>query len=132
MPAAEPAQGKRKVPDPPETMVTPDKKIHAPSGSSGSSARRILFNNDVHKEQDQQGPEFEEVQSKSQVTPPVCTANAALISDSACQHASVQLSAAARDLFGNMPSKEQMGQYFQAAEHQVSSWIPSMNSFRAE
>ncbi|CAL8461590.1 g1121 [Coccomyxa elongata] len=122
MPPAEAAQGKRKLPEPPEAMVTPDKKIHVPTGSTGSSARRILFNNKKHRELPDaavlQGEDFEEVQSKNQLCPPV-PSGACPMGEPAQMHCSGNLRAAAVGLFGNMPKAQQMGEYFQVAEQQV-------------
>ena len=127
MPPAEAAQGKRKLPEPPEAMITPDKKIQVPTGSTGSSARRILFNNKKHRELPDAavllGEDLEEVQSKSQLCPPV-PSGACPISDPARMSSSGNLRAAAVGLFGNMPKAQQMGEYFQVAEQQVKSCLP--------
>lgn len=104
-------------------MVTPDKKIHVPTGSTGSSARRILFHNQKHREQEDvamlQGEDFEEVQSSNQQCPAVPPA-ACPIAGKTQVCSGGHLRVAAAGLFGNMPKAQQMGEYFQAAEQQVS------------
>lgn len=124
MPPAEPAQGKRKLPEPPEAMVTPDKKINVPTGSTGSSARRILFNNKKHRELPDaavlEGEEFEEVDSRSRLCPPVTT-GACPVGEATRLPSSGHLRAAAASLFGHMPKAQQVGEYFQAAEQQVQA-----------
>jgi hypothetical protein len=123
MPPAGAEQGKRKLPEPPEAMVTPDKKIHVPTGSTGSSARRILFNNKKHREQPDaavlQGEEYDEVESRTRLCPPL-PSGACPMSEAGRLPSSGQLRAAAASLFGHMPKAQQMGEYFQAAEQQVT------------
>ena len=123
MPASsEASQGKSKLPEPADIMVTPDKKIQAPTSSTGSSARRILFNNLAHKDPEPAGQaaaDGEEVQSKPRPLQHSCA-----VSSPVSSAAPQDIRAAARSLFGICPSSEKMGQYFQAAEMQVGAhWV---------
>ena len=118
MPAgSEASQGKTKLPEPSDAMMTPDKKIQAPTSSTGSSARRILFNNLAHQDPEPAGQaaaDGEEVQSKPRPLQHSCA-----VSSPVSSAAPQDIRAAARSLFGICPSSEKMGQYFQAAEMQV-------------
>ncbi|CAK0747668.1 hypothetical protein CVIRNUC_001781 [Coccomyxa viridis] len=116
------SEGKRKLPEPPESMVTPDKKMPVPTGSAGSSARRILFN-DVHHKKEMDdisgGEEAEEVQSRSRLYLER-NGRSRLGNSAGSSGGQRQVSRlAARTLFGNMPSREQMNRFFETTEQQV-------------
>ena len=116
------SEGKRKLPEPPESMVTPDKKMPVPTGSAGSSARRILFN-DVHHKKEMDdfsgGEEAEEVQSRSRFYHER-NGRSRLGNSAGSSGGERQVSRmAARTLFGNMPSREQMNRFFETTEQQV-------------
>ena len=122
MPGEKASAGTRKLPAPPESMWTADKKMPVAPGSAGSSARRILFN-DVHQKKQMDefsgGEEAEEVQSRSRFCPQRNGRSTAgnLAASSGSQRQVSRL--AARTLFGNMPSREQMNRFFETTELQV-------------
>lgn len=119
MPSDKTGDGKRKLPDPPEAMVTPDKKVPVPTGSSGSSTRRILFS-ERHYQKSQLGSgEMEEVQSRSRFCPQQEVMSGECAAPASVTH---RKGIASRTLFGKFPSREQMGQFFESTEQQVS-WI---------
>ena len=116
MPPDKSGEGKRKLPEPKEAMETPDKKIPVPTGSSGSSARRILFSEMHQKVEDCTGAdEMDEVQSKSRF----CQERDVL-SSAACAPASGTQRRRARVLFGRVPGRERMNRFFESTEQQVS------------
>ena len=116
MPPDKAGEGKRKLPEPPESMVTPDKKIPIPTGSSGSSARRILFSK-MHQELDgwtAGAGEMEEVQSRSRLCPQRDAQSGASTAPVSGTHRQ-----RARVLFGRLPGREQMNHFFESTEQQV-------------
>ncbi len=116
MPSEKAGDGKRKLPEPPEAMVTPDKKIPVPTGSSGasSSARRILFST-VHENLDDFiSDDMEEVQSKSRFCPEREMESAAANGPGSGIHRQ-----RARVLFGRMPGRDRMNRFFESTEQQV-------------
>ena len=115
MPPDKTGEGKRKLPEPKEAMETPDKKIPVPTGSSGSSARRILFSEMHQKPEECTGAvEMEEVQSKSRF----CSERD-VQSNAACAPGSGTHRQRARVLFGRMPGRERMNRFLESTEQQV-------------
>ena len=115
MPPDKSGKGKRKLPEPKEAMEPPDKKIPAPTGSSGSSARRILFSEMHRKPEECTGTDdMEEVQSKSRFH-----SEWQMQSNTACEPANGPPRQRARVLFGRMPGRERMNRFFESTEQQV-------------
>ena len=125
MPPDKSGEGKRKLPEPKEAMETPDKKIPVPTGSSGSSARRILFSEMHQKPEECTGTdEMEEVQSKSRF----CSERD-VQSNAACAPGSGTHRQRARVLFGRMPGRERMNRFFESTEQQVRFGIFTCSAF---
>jgi hypothetical protein len=122
MPAGE--TGKRKLPDPPEFSKTPDKRPSVQTSSTGSSApeapRRSLFQcarkEEEHRARAQLAAESEESS---------CNRGIAR-SGAACSAAGPQAMSVSKILFGPLPSREALTQYFNAAETQVRASVAPM------
>ena len=127
MPAGE--TGKRKLPDLPDFSKTPDKRPSVQSSSSGSSApeppRRSLF---------QCARKEEERLARGQLTPECeeSSCNWSIERSAAASSAAgPQAMAVSKILFGPLPSREALAQYFNAAETQVMAWFDAHASLRA-
>ena len=106
------AAGKRKVPEPSEAMVTPDKRAaKQPAGSTASSAapRRSLFCS-KHTEDQAAQQDAEECTSKPSHVGRSCSQSA---SQGRCSAAPREAQAACKRLFGICASKDTMAAYFE-------------------